>query len=147
MKTAMYIPDKNANGNDFLYCDGAIVSRDADILSAVDFPKGRHIFRSEHLNIHSHWNRIYIKTFLSDDSRDIKNRLVPVLFTTKTTNPTHAFEVFVECLKIYGDKVNKNVLEDLKKALKQELYKKLGIALGIIAIPTLLYQLPRSRIF
>ena len=48
MTTAIYIPDKNANGKDYLSCNGICgLNGNTDILSAVDFPKGRHIYKSK----------------------------------------------------------------------------------------------------
>ena len=121
MTTAIYIPDKNANGNDYLFSNGAWgLTGNTDILSAVDFPKGRHIYRSEYLNVYSFWNRIYIKTFLANESRDVKNRLVPVSFMTKVLNPVYAFDRFAKNLEEYGDNVETNVLDNLKTALKRE---------------------------
>lgn len=121
MTSAIYIPDKNANGNDYLSSNGVWgLTGNTDIISAVDFPKGRHIYCSENLNVYSFWNRIYIKTFLANESRDVKNRLVPVSFMTKVLNPDHAFNKFVKSLEEYGDNVESSVLDELKKALKQE---------------------------
>ena len=121
MTTAIYIPDKNANGNDYLFSNGVWgLTGNTDILSAVDFPKGRHIYRSESLNVYSFWNHIYIKTFLANESRDVKNRLVPVSFMTKVLNPLHAFNKFVKNLEEYGDNVETNVMDNLKKALIRE---------------------------
>ena len=121
MTSAIYIPDKNANGKDYLSCNGICgLNGNTDILSAVDFPKGRHIYKSESLNVYSFWNRIYIKTFLANESRDVKNRLVPVSFMTKVYNPVHAFDKFVQKLEEYGDNVESSVLDELRKALKQE---------------------------
>ena len=126
MTTAIYIPDKNANGNDYLFSNGAWgLTGNTDILSAVDFPKGRHFYKSESLNVYSFWNRIYIKTFLSNESRDVKNRLVPVSFMTKVLNPVHAFDRFAKNLEEYGDCVDANVLDNLKIALKRERRKRL----------------------
>ena len=126
MTTAIYIPDKNANGNDYLFSNGAWgLTGNTDILSAVDFPKGRHIYRSEYLNVYSFWNRIYIKTFLANESRDVKNRLVPVSFMTKVLNPVHAFDRFAKNLEEYGDCVDANVLDNLKIALKRERRRRL----------------------
>lgn len=126
MTTAIYIPDKNANGNDYLFSNGVWgLTGNTDILSAVDFPKGRHIYRSEYLNVYSFGNRIYIKTFLSNESRDVKNRLVPVSFMTKVLNPLHAFDRFVKNLEEYGDNVEANVLDNLKTALKRERRRRL----------------------
>lgn len=121
MTTAIYIPDKNANGKDYLSCNGICgLNGNTDILSAVDFPKGRHIYCSENLNVYSCWNRIYIKTFLSNENRDVKNRLLPVSFMTKVINPIRAFDRFAKNLEEYGDCVDVNVLNNLKKALKRE---------------------------
>ncbi len=121
MTTAIYIPDKNANGKDYLSSNGVWgLIGNTDIISAVDFPKGRHIYRSEYLNVYSFWNRIYIKTFLANESRDVKNRLVPVSFMTKVLNPIHAFDRFAKNLEEYGDNVQSSVLDELKKALKRE---------------------------
>ena len=121
MTTAIYIPDKNANGNDYLSCNGIWgLNGNTDILSAVDFPKGRHFYKSESLNVYSFWNRIYIKTFLSNESRDVKNRLIPISFMTKVLNPVHAFDRFAKNLEEYGDNVEANVLDNLKKALIRE---------------------------
>jgi hypothetical protein len=121
MTTAIYIPDKNANGKDYLSSNGVWgLIGNTDIISAVDFPKGRHIYCSENLNVYSCWNRIYIKTFLSNESRDVKNRLVPVSFMTKVLNPVHALDKFVKKLEEYGDNVESSVLDELKKALKRE---------------------------
>ena len=121
MTTAIYIPDKNANGNDYLSSNGAWgLTGNTDILSAVSSPKGRHVYCSEYLNVYLFWNRIYIKTFLANESRDVKNRLVPVSFMTKVLNPVHAFNKFVKSLEEYGDNVETNVLNELKKALKRE---------------------------
>lgn len=121
MTTAIYIPDKNANGKDYLSSNSAWgLTGNTDIISAVDFPKGRHIYRSEYLNVYSFWNRIYIKTFLANESRDVKNRLVPVSFMTKVYNPVHAFDRFAKNLEEYGDNVETDVLNELKKALKRE---------------------------
>lgn len=121
MTSAIYIPDKNANDNDYLSSNGAWgLIGNTDIISAVAFPKGRHIYSSEGLNVHAHWNRIYIKTSLSDYSLDIKNRLVPVFFMTKVLNPVHALDKFVKKLEEYGDNVESSVLDELKKALKRE---------------------------
>ena len=91
----------------------------------MDFPKGRHIYRSEKLNVYSFWNHIYIKTFLANESRDVKNRLVPVSFMTKILNPVHAFDRFVKNLEEYGDNVDINVLNNLKTALKRERRRRL----------------------
>ena len=124
MTTAIYIPDKNANGGDYLNYNGKRLMWRPDILSAVAFPKGRHIYSSEGLNVYAHWNRIYIKTSLSDYSLDIKNRLVPVSFMTKVLDPVHAIYNFKVCLDNYGDTVNPNVLVELKKALKKELWRR-----------------------
>lgn len=119
--SARYIPDKNANGNDYLFGNGVWgLHRNTNILSAVDFPKGQHIYSSENLNVYLFWNRIYIKTFLANESRDVKNRLIPVSFMTKVLNHIHAFDKFVKNLEEYGDCVEANVLDDLKKALKRE---------------------------
>ena len=121
MTTAIYIPDKNANGNDYLFSNGAWgLTGNTDILSAVDFPKGRHIYRSEYLNVYSFWNRIYIKTFLANESRDMKNRLIPISFMTKVLNPVHAFDRFAKNIEEYGDSVEVNVLDNLKRALIRE---------------------------
>lgn len=121
MTTAIYIPDKNANGKDYLSSNGAWgLIGNTDIISAVDFPKGRHIYRSEYLNVYSFWNRIYIKTFLANESRDVKNRLIPISFMTKVLNPVHAFDRFAKNLEEYGDNVEANVLDNLKTALKRE---------------------------
>lgn len=121
MTTAIYIPDKNANSKDYLSSNSAWgLTGNTDIISAVDFPKGRHIYRSEYLNVYSFWNRIYIKTFLANESRDVKNRLVPVSFMTKVYNPVHAFDRFAKNLEEYGDNVETDVLNELKKALKRE---------------------------
>lgn len=121
MTTAIYIPDKNANGKDYLSSNSAWgLTGNTDIISAVDFPKGRHIYKSESLNVYSFWNRIYIKTFLANESRDVKNRLVPVSFMTKVLNPIHAFDRFAKNLEEYGDNVESSVLDELKKALKRE---------------------------
>lgn len=121
MTTAIYIPDKNANGKDYLSCNGICgLNGNTDILSAVDFPKGRHIYCSENLNVYSCWNRIYIKTFLSNENRDVKNRLLPVSFMTKVINPIRAFDRFAKKLEEYGDNVETDVLNELKKALKRE---------------------------
>lgn len=126
MTTAIYIPDKNANGNDYLFSNGVWgLTGNTDILSAVDFPKGRHIYRSEYLNVYSFGNRIYIKTFLANESRDVKNRLVPVSFMTKVLNPVHAFDRFAKNLEEYGDCVDANVLDNLKIALKRERRRRL----------------------
>ncbi|MBR6091594.1 MAG: hypothetical protein IKQ09_02110 [Bacteroidales bacterium] len=66
MTSAIYIPDKNANGNDYLSSNGVMgLIGNTEIISAVDFPKGLHIYKSESLNVYSFWNRIYIsKRFL-----------------------------------------------------------------------------------
>lgn len=121
MTTAIYIPDKNANGKDYLSSNSAWgLTGNTNIISAVDFPKGRHIYCSENLNVYSCWNRIYIKTFLANESRDVKNRLVPVSFMTKVLNPIHAFDRFAKNLEEYGDNVQSSVLDELKKALKRE---------------------------
>jgi len=90
----------------------------------VAFPKGRHIYSSEELDVYAHWNRIYIKTSLSDYSLDIKNRLVPVFFMTKVWNPVNAHYNFKACLDNYGDTVNSNVLDELKKVLKKERWRR-----------------------
>ena len=50
MTTAIYIPDKNANGGDYLNYNGKRLMWRPDILSAVAFPKGRHIYSSEGLD-------------------------------------------------------------------------------------------------
>ena len=68
---------------------------------------------------------IYIKTFLANESRDVKNRLVPVSFMTKVYNPVHAFDRFAKNLEEYGDCVDVNVLDNLKKALEHEYRKRL----------------------
>lgn len=120
MDTAIFIRDKYANGGDYLNYNGKRLMWRPDILSAVAFPKGRHIYCSENLNVYSCWNRIYIKTFLANESRDVKNRLIPVSFMTKVINPVHAFDKFVKKLEEYGDNVESSVLDELKKALKQE---------------------------
>ena len=126
MTTAIYIPDKNANGKDYLSCNGIWgLTGNTEIISAVDFPKWRHIYRSEYLNVYSFWNRIYIKTFLANESRDVKNRLVPVSFMTKVLNPVHAFDRFAKNLEEYGDNVETNVLDNLKTALKREHWRRL----------------------
>lgn len=126
MTSAIYIPDKNASGKDYLSCNGICgLNGNTDILSAVDFPKGLHIYKSESLNVYSFWNRIYIKTFLANESRDVKNRLVPVSFMTKVYNPVHAFDRFAKNLEEYGDCVDVNVLDNLKKALEHEYRKRL----------------------
>ena len=124
MDTAIFIPDKNANGGDYLNYNGKRLMWGPDILSAVAFPKGRHIYRSEGLNVYAHWNRIYIKTSLSDYSLDIKNRLVPVSFMTKVLDPVRAIYNFKVCLDNYGDTVNYNVIVELKKALKKERWRR-----------------------
>ena len=112
MTTAIYIPDKNANGKDYLSSNGVWgLIGNTDIISAVAFPKGRHIYSSEGLNVYAHWNRIYIKTSLSDYSLDIKNRLVPVFFMTKVLDPVNAIYNFKVYLDNYGDTVNFNVLD------------------------------------
>ena len=129
MDTAIYIPDKNANGGDYLDYNGKRLMWRPDILSAVAFPKGRHIYSSEGLNVYAHWNRIYIKTSLSDYSLDIKNRLVPVSFMTKVLDPVRAIYNFKVCLDNYGDTVNPNVLVELKKALKKERWRRIGVAI------------------
>ena len=127
MTTAIYIPDKNANGNDYLFSNGVWgLTGNTDILSAVDFPKGRHIYRSEYLNVYSFWNRIYIKTFLANESCDMKNRLIPISFMTKVLNPVHAFDRFAKNLEEYGDNVETNVLDNLKTALKREHRKRVA---------------------
>ena len=137
MTTAIYIPDKNANGNDYLFSNGAWgLTGNTDILSAVDFPKGRHIYRSEYLNVYSFWNRIYIKTFLANESRDMKNRLIPISFMTKVLNPVHAFDRFAKNLEEYGDNVETNVLDNLKTALKHE-YRRRLTCLVVAAFITL----------
>ena len=120
MDTAIFIRDKHANGGDYLNYNGKRPMWRPDILSAVAFPKGRHIYSSERLNVYAHCNRIYIKTSLSDYSLDIKNRLVPVLFMTKVFDPVHAIYNFKVCLDNYGDTVNFNVLDELEKVLKKE---------------------------
>lgn len=120
MTTAIYIPDKYANGGDYLNYNGKRLMWRPDILSTVAFPKGRHIYRSEYLNVYSFWNRIYIKTFLANESRDVKNRLVPVSFMTKVLNPINVFDRFAKNLEEYGNNVESSVLDELKKALKQE---------------------------
>lgn len=121
MTTAICIPDKNANGKDYLSSNGAWgVTSNPDIHSAVGFPKGRHIYCSENLNVYSFWNRIYIKTFLGGESCDVKNRLVPISFMTKVLNPVHSFDKLVKNLEEYGDNVEANVLDNLKKVLKHE---------------------------
>ena len=136
MTTAIYIPDKNANGNDYLFSNSAWgLTGNTDIISAVDFPKGRHIYRSEYLNVYSFWNRIYIKTFLANESRDVKNRLIPISFMTKVLNPVHAFDKFVKNIEEYGDSVDVNVLDNLKKALKRE-YRRRVKCLVLAALVT-----------
>lgn len=130
MTTAIYIPDKNANGKDYLSSNGVWgLIGNTDIISAVAFPKGRHIYSSEGLNVYAHWNRIYIKTSLSDYSLDIKNRLVPVFFMTKVLDPVNAIYNFKVCLDNYGDTVNFNVLDELKKVLKKERWIRIGIVI------------------
>lgn len=125
MDTAIFIRDKYANGGDYLNYNGKRLIWRPDILSAVAFPKGRHIYSSEGLNVYVHWNRIYIKTSLSDYSLDIKNRLVPVFFMTKVWNPVNAHYNFKACLDNYGDTVNSNVLDELKKVLKKERWRRI----------------------
>ena len=129
MDTAIFIRDKHANGGDYLNYTGKRPMWRPDILSAVAFPKGRHIYSSEGLNVYAHCNRIYIKTSLSDYSLDIKNRLVPVLFTTKVFDPVHAIYNFKVCLDNYGDTVNFNVLDELEKVLKKERRGRIGVAI------------------
>lgn len=130
MTSAIYIPDKNANGNDYLSSNGAWgLIGNTDIISAVAFQKGRHIYSSEELDVYAHWNRIYIKTSLSDYSLDIKNRLVPVFFMTKVLDPVNAIYNFKVCLDNYGDTVNFNVLDELKKVLKKERWIRIGIVI------------------
>lgn len=124
MDTAIFIRDKYANGGDYLNYNGKRLMWRPDILSAVAFPKGRHIYSSEELDVYAHWNRIYIKTSLSDYSLDIKNRLVPVFFMTKVWNPVNAHYNFKACLDNYGDTVNSNVLDELKKVLKKERWRR-----------------------
>jgi len=125
MDTAIFIRDKYANGRDYLNYNGKRLIWRPDILSAVAFPKGRHIYSSEGLNVYAHWNRIYIKTSLSDYSLDIKNRLVPVFFMTKVLDPIRAHYNFKVCLDNYGDTVNFSVLVELKKALKKERWRRI----------------------
>ncbi|MBR6091595.1 MAG: hypothetical protein IKQ09_02115 [Bacteroidales bacterium] len=55
----------------------------------------------------------------------MKNRLVPVSFMTKVYNPVHAFDRFAKNLEEYGDCVDVNVLDNLKKALEHEYRKRL----------------------
>lgn len=129
MDTAIFIRDKYANGGDYLNYNGKRLMWRSDILSAVAFPKGRHIYSSEGLNVYAHWNRIYIKTSLSDYSLDIKNRLVPVFFMTKVWNPVNAHYNFKVCLDNYGDTVNFNVLDELEKVLKKERWRRIGVAI------------------
>jgi len=125
MDTAIFIRDQYANGGDYLNYNGKRLMWRPDILSAVDFPKGRHIYSSEELDVYAHWNRIYIKTSLSDYSLDIKNRLVPVFFMTKVFDPVHAYYNFKVCLDNYGDTVNFSVLDELKKVLKKERLRRI----------------------
>lgn len=129
MDTAIFIRDKYANGGDYLNYNGKRLMWRSDILSAVAFSKGRHIYSSEGLNVYAHWNRIYIKTSLSDYSLDIKNRLVPVFFMTKVWNPVNAHYNFKVCLDNYGDTVNFNVLDELEKVLKKERWRRIGVAI------------------
>ena len=129
MDTAIFIRDKYANGRDYLNYNGKRLIWRPDILSAVAFPKGRHIYSSEGLNVYAHWNRIYIKTSLSDYSLDIKHRLVPVFFMTKVLDPVNAHYNFKACLDNYGDTVNFNVLDELKKVLKKERWRRIGVAI------------------
>lgn len=139
MTTAIYIPDKNANGGDYLNYNGKRLMWRPDILSAVAFPKGRHIYSSEGLNVYAHWNRIYIKTSLSDYSLDIKNRLVPVSFMTKVLDPVHAIYNFKVCLDNYGDTVNSNVLVELKKALKKERWRRVIFVTFCVLVASALF--------
>lgn len=142
MDTAIFIPDKNANGKDYLSSNGVWgLIGNTDIISAVAFPKGRHIYSSEGLNVYAHWNRIYIKTSLSDYSLDIKNRLVPVFFMTKVLYPIRAHYNFKVCLDNYGDTVNFSVLDELKKVLKKERWRRIVGAIMCALTVCLLYML------
>ena len=134
MQTAIYIPDKNANGNDYPSSNGICgLNSNTYIISTVGFPKGRHIYCSEYLNVYSFWDRIYIKTFLANESRDVKNRLVSVSFMTKVLNPVHAFDRFAKSLEEYGDNVETSVHDYLKKALIRE-HRKRVICLVLAAL-------------
>lgn len=139
MDTAIFIRDKYANGGDYLNYNGKRLIWRPDILSAVAFPKGRHIYSSEGLNVYAHWNRIYIKTSLSDYSLDIKNRLVPVFFMTKVLDPVNAIYNFKVCLDNYGDTVNFNVLDELKKALKKERWRRILFLACCVLIASALF--------
>ena len=142
MQTAIYIPDKNANGNDYLSSNGAWgLTGNTDILSALCFPKGRHIYCSENLNVYSFWNRIYIITFHAGESRDVKNRLVSASFMTKVLNPVHSFDKLVKNLEEYGDNVEANVLDNLNKVLKHERIRRVIclVSAALIAAIYLIY--------
>ena len=139
MDTAIFIRDKYANGGDYLNYNGKRLMWRPDILSAVAFPKGRLIYRSEGLNVYAHWNRIYIKTSLSDYSLDIKNRLVPVSFMTKVFDPIHAIYNFKVCLDNYGDTVNFSVLDELKKVLKKERWRRIICLVFCVLVASALF--------
>lgn len=139
MDTAIFIRDKYANGGDYLNYNGKRLIWRPDILSAVAFPKGRHIYSSEGLNVYAHWNRIYIKTSLSDYSLDIKNRLVPVFFMTKVLDPVNAIYNFKVCLDNYGDTVNFNVLDELEKVLKKERWRRILFLACCVLIASALF--------
>ena len=142
MKTALFVQDKNLEGNDYFRCDESIVKKDnpcrAKFFSKLAYPKGIHIYKSKDLNIYINLRSVNINTYLSDENRDIKHRLVPVSFFSKFKKPTDAYDEFVKHLSIYGTPVNEDVLEKIEQTLKKQDSKRRVCFIALMAFLVLL---------
>jgi len=123
MKSVLFVQDKNLAGEDYFRCDDSFINIDNPnrnkIFTKLAYPSGLHIFRSKKLNIYISLRSVNIHTYLSDGSRDIKNRLVPIMFFSKFKNPLDVYDEFIKHLTIYEDTVNQDILEQIKKCLKK----------------------------
>lgn len=128
MNTALFVQDRKLEGNDFLFYNGNNLSKDdplrGKVFSKLAFPKGIHIYKSDHLDIYSGLKNININTCLSNEIVDIQNRRIPIMFFTTETKHIKVFQLFAQYLVFYGSKVDPETMEEIRKTLEKDEKRK-----------------------